>query len=81
MRAMETFAQIIAAIGYVRLSTLTGRPVGTVSSWQSRDVLPPEYWSVTVREAEERGLAGITHQVLADIAARNARRRRTSEAA
>lgn len=68
---MQTFADIITAFGgYAKVAEILDCPAGTVSSWKSRNGIPPQHWVKLVTAASERGITGITFAVLAEIAAR-----------
>jgi len=68
---MQTFADIIVAFGgYARVAEALGVPAGTVSSWKSRDGIPPQHWAKLVASASDRGIADVTLELLASIAAR-----------
>lgn len=45
---------------------------GTVRQWRSRDTLPSRVWRRTVRSAERRRIDGVTLDVMASIAERQA---------
>lgn len=68
---MQTFADIIVAFGgYAKVAEALGVPAGTVSSWKSRNGIPPQYWAKLVAEASSRAIQGVTLEMLAAIAAR-----------
>lgn len=68
---MQTMREIIDLTGgYRHLADVLDVPVGTVSAWRSRDILPPEYWSEVAAECAKRGNSEITVDRLALIAAR-----------
>lgn len=71
---MNTFAAIINAWESPgQLAEDLGEEPGTVRQWRNRDTLPDRVWKATVEAAERRGIAGVTLEVLADIAAGQAR--------
>jgi hypothetical protein len=51
-----------------------GRDIGvkdvTARAMRARDSIPPEFWTRLVVAAERRRLAGVTYELLAQIAAR-----------
>lgn len=42
------------------------------SAWYRRKRIPPEYWKDLTRVAQQRGIAGVTLDALAEIVARDA---------
>ena len=66
----QTFSSIIDLFGYAELAKAIGRPEGTVSSWKSRNSIPPEAWSSVVAEARRRRIKGVSLDLLADLSAR-----------
>jgi hypothetical protein len=50
-----------------------GQRPGTVRMWKARDVIPPEFWEDLVAASIRRGIAGVTLELLARLAARNRR--------
>ena len=69
---MNSFSDVIDAFGYVHLAHILGKPIGTVSSWRSRDYIPSEFWLTIVREAHGR-IHGVTLELLARLSAERAR--------
>lgn len=69
---MKSFSAIIDAFGYARLAAHLGRPDGTVSSWKTRNFIPPEFWPAIVARADELHIAGVTYEGLARLAAERA---------
>ena len=67
---MDSFSAVIDAFGYAELAKLLERPEGTVSSWKTRDSIPPEVWQQIVTEAEAKNIKGISLSVLAGLAAK-----------
>ena len=71
---MPTFASIINLWETpAQLAEDLGEEVGTVRQWRNRDSLPDRVWKKTVEAAQARGLEGVTLEVLAEIAAQQAR--------
>lgn len=71
---MQTFASIINRWETpAQLAEDIGEEVGTVRQWRNRDTLPDRVWKKTVEAAQTRGFEGVTLEVLADIAANQAR--------
>lgn len=73
---MQTFAQVIDKWpdpSPVTLGEDIGVPAGTVRQWRNRNSLPDRVWKATVTAARKRGIAGVSLELLADIAAREAR--------
>ncbi len=71
---MQTFTDVINR--WEKPSDLAedlGEEVGTVRQWRNRDTLPDRVWKATVEAAERREFRGVTLEVLAEIAARQAR--------
>lgn len=75
--AMETFTDIINAFGLaggdpatIALAGAIGEEPGTVRVWRHRNTLPNRVWKKTVEAAAQRGIAGVTLEALAEIAAR-----------
>jgi len=50
---MRDHNAIVKAIGPEQLAELTGSPIYTVRSWQTRNSIPAKHWALLV----ERGLA------------------------
>ncbi len=72
---MRDVRQIIKAVGGVtRLSTALGKPLGTVSAWQTRGSIPSEYWLEICALAPPAGPPGVTLEDLARCHAVEARR-------
>ena len=46
---------------------------GNTRIWKQRDSIPSSYWEAVVAAAGKRGLAGITYELLARLAARKRR--------
>lgn len=65
---------IVACGGTGAVAAALQQSDSTVSSWQapSRRGIPAAYWSAIVALAAERGASGVTLEVLADLAAREA---------
>ena len=70
---MQTFSDIIEKFGYAKLAGALGRPEGTVSSWKTRDSIPPDAWSALVEAAAHHGVVGVSLDVLAKLAENRAR--------
>ena len=71
---MQTFTDVINR--WEKPSDLAedlGEEVGTVRQWRNRDTLPDRVWKATVEAAERREIPGVTLEVLAEIAAQQAR--------
>lgn len=69
---MTTFADIIdlwPKPSPVTLADDLGEHAGTVRQWRNRAVLPDRVWKKVVAAAENRGIEGVTLEVLATIAA------------
>lgn len=69
---MQNFSDVIDRFGYAGMAALLGKPPGTVSSWKTRNLIPPEFWDALVRAAPARGIHGLTHQMLSRFAAERA---------
>ena len=74
---LQTFADIIEKFGYAKLAEALGRPEGTVSSWKTRDSIPPDVWSSLVDAAARHGVEGISLDVLAALAEKRTHRSQT----
>lgn len=77
----QTFADIIDLFGYAKLADALGRPEGTVSSWKTRNSIPPEVWSAVVAEAKRRGIKGVSLDLLARMRAERPTAEASSEGA
>lgn len=68
---MESFSDVIRALGD---PPGFARAVGVAEShartMKARDSIPPEYWQALVAAAHERGVEGVTLDLLAGFAAR-----------
>lgn len=53
---------------------------GLARQWKRRDKIPDHKWKATVQAAQRRGFAGVTLELLADLAAEKERKRPASEA-
>lgn len=69
---MQNFSDVIDRFGYVKVATLLGKSAGTVSSWKTRNLIPPEFWDDLVRAAPGSDVEGLTHQILSRFAAERA---------
>lgn len=68
--AMDDWKSIIVALGGTgAVAEALGQWDSTVSGWQTRGI-PATRWSALVALASERGVAGVTLEALADLAAR-----------
>lgn len=65
---MQNFSDVIDRFGYAEVAALLGKSVGTVSSWKTRNLIPPEFWDALVRAAPGTKAAGLTHQLLSQFA-------------
>lgn len=65
---MQNFSDVIDRFGYAEVAALLGKPVGTVSSWRTRNLIPPEFWDALVRAAPDTKAAGLTHELLSRFA-------------
>ncbi len=73
---MPTFADIIdrwPRPAPVTLAADIAEQPATVRQWRNRSVLPDRKWKATVEAAQRRGIEGVTLEVLAEIAERQAR--------
>jgi len=85
---MRTFRAVIDALGgpsaYARgIIAIDGRIGMTVQyapHLRRRNSIPPKFWAATVKLAEKRGLAGVTHEALTAIYAAERTRRRKAKA-
>lgn len=80
---MLTFADIIDLWPKPSPVTLAGdldELPGTVRQWRNRSVLPDRKWKATVEAAQRRQIDGVTLEVLAEIAARQAQGEKESAA-
>jgi hypothetical protein len=67
---METFTKIIDAFGGpARFAEAMGITASHAGVMKARQSVPSEYWSRLVSEASHRGIQGITHESLAELAA------------
>lgn len=79
---MQTFADVLALWPSLsELATDLGVPYGVAKQWRMRNSIPAEYWQALTAAARDRGIEGITADVLADIAARRAGRPKSEAAA
>jgi hypothetical protein len=71
----DSFSRIIEALGGpAAFGAAIGIPDSHARAMKTRDSIPPEYWPATVRTAETKGIAGVTADAMAKIAARKAGR-------
>jgi hypothetical protein len=66
---MQNFSDVIDRFGYAGMAALLAKPPGTVSSWKTRNLIPPEFWDALVQAAPASNVHGLTHQLLARFAA------------
>ena len=68
--AMQSAAEIIKHLGGpTKIAAFLRIPMGTVSSWGSRNSIPAEYWAPLARLAAEHGVKGLTVEEFASRAA------------
>lgn len=78
---MDSFRDIFAAFGGpAKLADAIGIKAFHAQTMKTRDSIPPEYWPAVIGAASARGIEGITADALMQIAARNAARRKGSDA-
>ena len=80
LASMEDWKSIIVALGGTgAVADALRQSDSTVSGWQSpkRLGIPATHWAAIVQLAAERGVAGVTLEVLADLAAREPAEART----
>jgi hypothetical protein len=66
---MHSFSDIIAAFGgVVPFRDALGLPDVNARQMKQRDSIPAHYWPRTVEAAHERGVEGVTLEVLANLA-------------
>lgn len=81
---MKTFSAVIDLWPKPVTVTFAGdvnEQPGTVRQWRSRSVLPDRVWRKVVEAARERGIEGVTLDLLAEIAELSASGARVSTAA
>lgn len=70
---MNTFSSVIDAFGGpASFSAATGIPAGHVRAMKTRNSISPGYWRRVATAAAEKGIAGITFEKLAGLAAAKA---------
>jgi hypothetical protein len=78
---VQTFSEIINRWGSpADLAEDLGEEVGTVRQWRNRNSLPDRVWKGAVASAAKRQIDGVTLEVLAEIAARQAQGEKESAA-
>ena len=74
--AFDSFRDLIAAIGVRRLSAgLQLKNASHVRAMKTRNRIAPEYWDDVVEIARKRRIKGVSHELLAKLAAKNRRPR------
>lgn len=69
---MESFSQLIGLWPSMsQLAADLAVPYGVVKQWRRRDSIPSEYWRALIAAAKQRGISGITADLLTELAARN----------
>ena len=75
MKKIRTFTQVIGLFGYPAvLAAKCGVSNETVRAWRRRGI-PGYYWVAIAKAAKARRIEGITVELLAQIASRDAPRR------
>jgi len=72
---MRTFRAVIDALGgpacyargIIEIDGRLGMTVQYAPHLRRRNSIPPKFWQATVKLAEKRGLAGVTHEALTAI--------------
>jgi len=72
---MRTFRAVIDAFGgpacyargIIEIDGRLGMTVQYAPHLRRRNSIPPKFWPATVKLAEKRGMAGVTHEALAAI--------------
>jgi hypothetical protein len=75
---MESFSSLIDCLGGAAVvAKFAGGKPGTFQQMKARNSVPTEYWPALIALAQERGVAGITHEYLTELSirAKQARRR------
>lgn len=73
---MQTFTKIIDAFGGpARFAEAMGITASHAGVMKARQSIPPEYWTRLVEEADRKNIKGVSHEHLARLAEKSARRR------
>lgn len=67
--AIPSFSALVALWPPADLAADLGVKPGLPAVWKHRDSVPPEHWRGVVDSARRRRIAGITLELLADLAA------------
>lgn len=72
---VQTAGEIIKDLGGpTAVAEKIGVPLGTVSSWQTRKSIPPDYWFSLINLASSLGKSGLTFEAFAEDAAMRRKR-------
>ena len=68
---MRSFVEVLSLWPSLTvLASDLGLPYGVVKQWRLRNSIPPAHWQAIVAAAQGRGIAGVTVEALAALAAR-----------
>ena len=82
MKTYRAFTDVIEAWPSIAaFAADMGAPYPTVTSWRTRNSIPPQRWAAVVEAAEQRGVEGVSLASLAALAAGDSAAAETKEAA
>lgn len=73
---MQSFSDLIDQLGgAAAVARFAGLKPGTVQQMKSRDSVQPRYWPFLIKLAQQKQVAGVTHDALIQLASRPAKHR------
>jgi hypothetical protein len=77
--AMRSVSEILETLGgSTAVAAALDLPFTTVASWKARSSIPVPYWKPLAEAARQRGVRGLTVDVLAELAAKPIRTKRAA---